>query len=92
MTDVSGTKGAKNEKFLKKEDRKKCWDARDAYWSCLKTNDENQDKCADFRKTYTQLCPPTWVNHFDRKFDYNKFKEEAAKAGYAKLDEEYSKK
>lgn len=92
MTDVSGTKNAKGEKFLNKAERKQCWDARDNYQKCFKENQEDEKKCQDLRKIFTDFCPGTWVTHFDRRFQYEKFKEEASKKGYASLDEEYAKK
>lgn len=65
---------ASGEKFMKKAEREKCWSARDKFWDCLKANNENESKCADLRNGYTDACPPTWVSHFDRKFQYEKFK------------------
>ena len=61
MTDVSGTKGVKGEKFLNKNDRQKCWTARDNYWNCMTKNNEEAEKCQELRNLFTGLCPPTWV-------------------------------
>ena len=61
MTDVSGTKGAKGEKFLNKGDRQKCWNARDDYWACMNKNNEDAEKCQELRNLYTGFCPQTWV-------------------------------
>ena len=89
---MSEAKGAKDEKFLDKAGRQACWKARDDFWACLKKNQDDTTKCQSERSPYEEHCPPTWVIHFDRKYNYNKFKSEAAKAGYQKIDEEYLKK
>ena len=92
MSDVSGTKNATGEKLLNKAERKQCWDARDAFWNCMKSNGEEISKCADLRQGFEEFCPNTWVVHFDRRYDYLKFKENATKHGYKKLDDEFVKK
>jgi len=33
-------------------------------------------KCVELRKGFESSCPPTWVKHFDRKFQYEKFKKQ----------------
>ena len=91
MTDVTGAKKATGEKFMKKAEREACWGARDKYWECLKANNDENSKCLNFRQFYTEACPPTWVTHFVRKYHYERFKENAAKQGYANLDAEFTK-
>lgn len=85
-------KGAKGEAFLKKAEREKCWNARDEYQKCMKNNHEDAAKCGQFRQFFVDFCPPTWVTHFDRKFQYEKFKAEALNKGHEQLDQEYLKK
>ena len=92
MTSASPAKGAQGEKFLKKAERQQCWNARDEFWQCMKSNNEDNSQCTNFRQLFEQHCPPTWVTHFDRKFQYDKFKAEVAKMGYQKLDEDFTKK
>lgn len=67
--------------FPKKEERTRCYAARDEYWKCL---DEHHQKvgetittetCAQFKALFEKQCPPQWVSHFVRKYDYLKFKE-----------------
>lgn len=89
-SEASPPKGAKGEKFLKKAEREQCWKAKDAFWKCMEVNHDNSDLCANNRQMFVQNCPPTWVTHFDRKYQYEKFKAEAAKMGYQKLDEEFA--
>ena len=76
------------EKFLKKAERKVCWDARDALWSCIDKAGGQEEPCEAFRQVFLQKCPPSWVTHFDRKFHYEKFKAHLQKEGYQKIDSE----
>ena len=79
----------KGERFLRKAERQVCWGARDKFWECMTKNNEQVEKCADLRKEFEGSCPPTWVTHFDRKFQFEKFKTTMAKDGYKKTDERY---
>lgn len=55
-----------------REQRQLCWNARDAYFSCLDRNDIVQPAegelgdvkgvCADFRKAYESSCGKSWVS------------------------------
>lgn len=73
--------------FPDKEQRTKCWAARDRYWECLDANRENPKACDEVRKLYEKGCPAQWVKHFDRRRDYLQFKERIEKHGYEPLDE-----
>ncbi|XP_054718610.1 cytochrome c oxidase assembly factor 6 homolog [Uloborus diversus] len=66
--------------FPDKEQRKKCWDSRDSYWECLEQNNEDKTKCQEKREYFVKECPNRWVDHFDRKRDYIKFKEKVQTA------------
>lgn len=89
-TNMSESKG---EKFMKKAERERCWAERDRFWECMKANDEDIDKCQESRKGFVELCPPTWVKHFDRKFEYNKFKAKVySDGGVDKADEKFGQK
>lgn len=48
------------------EERKKCYEARDAYFSCLDANSGRRQRRA-LRKLYEKHCPSSWVKHFDKK-------------------------
>ncbi|KAE8752182.1 hypothetical protein FOCC_FOCC000975 [Frankliniella occidentalis] len=69
-----------------KERRQKCWDARDAYWKCLDDGsgerDQREDACKQLKQLLSDSCPPVWVKHFDRRYDYLKYKEKIEKHGY----------
>ncbi|CAH1285533.1 unnamed protein product [Diabrotica balteata] len=74
--------------FPTREERAKCWGARDQYWDCLDKNSsaakDQKDKnnvCAGFRKVYEESCSAQWVKHFDRKRNYLIFKEKIEKEG-----------
>lgn len=78
--------------FPDREQRKKCWDTRDKYWECLdnlnvKERAEKPKACIEFRKMFESSCPPQWVIHFDRKRDFNIFKEKMQKEGYEPIKE-----
>ena len=87
--DKSGVKG---ERFLRKAEREACWKAKDAFWVCMRRNDEQADRCTETRRGFEQLCPATWVTHFDRKFQYEKFKVKLETQGYQALDEDFEKR
>nr|ACO12800.1 C1orf31 [Lepeophtheirus salmonis] len=78
----------KTEKFLKKAERKACWESRDTHWDCLKSNKEDERLCISTRKAFATLCPDAWVKHFDRKYQVMKFKETLIKEGADKMDAE----
>ncbi|CAI6346071.1 unnamed protein product [Macrosiphum euphorbiae] len=75
------------EEFLSKNERTKCWSSRDHFWECLRSNNDKADKCTDLRLIYESSCPVQWVKHFDRKYNYLKFKEKMEKDGYEPLNE-----
>jgi cytochrome c oxidase assembly factor 6 len=50
-----------------REDRSKCWEARDAYFACLDAAEvvvagTEGSKCAPQRKAYEQNCAKSWVS------------------------------
>ncbi|KZO91100.1 hypothetical protein CALVIDRAFT_489578 [Calocera viscosa TUFC12733] len=57
----------------KRDDRKRCWDSRDAYFLCLdKANllapgSETGSTCAKERKGYEASCAKSWVEYFDKR-------------------------
>ncbi|XP_041981531.1 cytochrome c oxidase assembly factor 6 homolog [Aricia agestis] len=78
--------------FPDKKQRKICWDARDKYWECLdeqniKDSSETPKVCSALRKVFENSCPSKWVTHFDRKRDYNVFKEKMVTEGYEPIKE-----
>lgn len=81
--------------FPDKAQRKLCWDSRDRYWECLDSENIKETKdalarpkaCAELRRMFEKSCPTQWVSHFDRKRDYNVFKEKMQKEGYEPIRE-----
>lgn len=70
--------------FPDKEHRQECWNARDQYWACVdkvaptfsSTSGQPEPKeCLKLRKLFETSCPGQWVKHFDRKRNYEQFKE-----------------
>jgi len=59
----------KDEGAPNREDRKKCWEARDSYFACLdnagviKAGDEGK-ACAKENKEYEKNCAKSWVNRY----------------------------
>ncbi|VDM00167.1 unnamed protein product [Schistocephalus solidus] len=48
-----------------REERQKCWDARDAFWKCIKTElsaTVKTARCLNDRKAYEAVCPESWVS------------------------------
>lgn len=73
-----------------------CWDSRDRYWECLDSENIKDSSvlpkaCTEFRKIFESSCPSQWVTHFDRKRDFNVFKEKMQK-GYDPLKEDSANK
>lgn len=75
--------------FPTKEERSKCWGARDKYWECLDKNGatEKDSVCAEVRKLFESSCSSQWVKHFDRRRNYLIFKDKIEKDGYEPLNE-----
>lgn len=66
--------------FRGKEQRAKCYTARDAYFECFeRTNDKAS--CQELFNKFQDVCGQKWTEHFIRKRDYMKFKERQEKEG-----------
>ncbi|CAG9858065.1 unnamed protein product [Phyllotreta striolata] len=78
--------------FPTKEERTKCWNARDRYWECLDSHSVKSDNlkdvkvCTELRSLYESACTAQWVKHFDRKRNYLVFKERIEKDGFEPLN------
>ncbi|CAG2101028.1 unnamed protein product [Medioppia subpectinata] len=73
--------------YPNKEQRTKCYTARDGLWNCLDTNEDNREKCLQIRKAFEDQCPPQWVTHFDRKREYLKYKDKIENEGFEPIDQ-----
>ncbi|KOB68994.1 putative cell cycle-associated protein [Operophtera brumata] len=79
--------------FPDREQRKVCWDSRDRYWDCLddqniKDSSLKPKACAELRRVFEKSCPTQWVTHFDRKRDFNVFKERMKTEGFDPIKDE----
>ncbi|KAK4686937.1 cytochrome c oxidase assembly factor 6, partial [Tremellales sp. Uapishka_1] len=57
-----------------REERKACWDSRDAYFSCLDRNgvaqagsEEKKGVCGEERKGYEKRCGQSWIDYFNKR-------------------------
>ncbi|KAI0701212.1 cytochrome oxidase c subunit VIb-domain-containing protein [Cytidiella melzeri] len=57
---------------LSRQDRQRCWDSRDAYFTCLdgagvvKAGDEGA-ACAGPKARYEKSCAKSWVEYFNKR-------------------------
>jgi cytochrome c oxidase assembly factor 6 len=61
-----GSSKAEKPNATSREDRSKCWEARDAYFACLDAAEvvvpgSEGSKCASQRNTYERNCAKSWV-------------------------------
>ncbi|KAF9062939.1 cytochrome oxidase c subunit VIb-domain-containing protein [Rhodocollybia butyracea] len=57
-----------------REDRQRCWDARDQYFACLdraavvKPGDEKPSRaCGSEGKSYEESCAKSWIEYFNQR-------------------------
>ena len=50
--------------LLKAAERKICWTARDAYWTCLDKFQDDTTFCWKQNAEYEKVCPKRWIKHF----------------------------
>ncbi|KAH6871467.1 cytochrome oxidase c subunit VIb-domain-containing protein [Coprinopsis sp. MPI-PUGE-AT-0042] len=68
----SSSKPAEEEGTTTRQNRKQCWDARDAYFSCLdrqrivKAGEEGA-ACAAENKAYAENCAHSWIEYFNQR-------------------------
>uniref|UniRef100_A0A0K0FIB7 Cytochrome c oxidase assembly factor 6 homolog n=1 Tax=Strongyloides venezuelensis TaxID=75913 RepID=A0A0K0FIB7_STRVS len=70
-----------------KNSRKKCYTARDLFLECFERNNESVNNCRLEYKNFEQNCPTSWVEHFIRKYKFDKYKEELKGRGIFTEDE-----
>lgn len=71
-----------------KSNRKICYKSRDNYFNCLEINEENKNNCRAEFKIFQRNCPHTWVDHFIRKREVDKYKIELVKKGIMSEDDQ----
>lgn len=55
-----------------RDDRKKCWESRDLYFSCLDAAQvvvpgSEGDRCNAQNKAFQQNCAKSWVDYFNKR-------------------------
>ncbi|KAF8463934.1 cytochrome oxidase c subunit VIb-domain-containing protein [Russula ochroleuca] len=67
-----GRSRAEKPNAASREDRSKCWETRDAYFSCLDAAEvvvpgTEGSKCASQRNAYEQNCAKSWIDYFNQR-------------------------
>ncbi|KAF8340491.1 uncharacterized protein EI90DRAFT_3117026 [Cantharellus anzutake] len=57
-----------------REERQKCWDARDAYFACLDGlgivtpgEEVSRKMCKVEKKAFEKSCAKSWIEHFNKR-------------------------
>ena len=66
--------------FTTSADRSRCWDARDAHFTCLDSsaaaakpaNPPPNDPCAPTRVAYEARCLASWRRHWDERYKHGR--------------------
>ena len=71
-SDASTSSGSENAKIQNREDRARCWEARDAYFGCLDAQGvvkagAEEGKCAPEEKKYGESCAKSWIEYFNQR-------------------------
>ncbi|CAJ0574288.1 unnamed protein product, partial [Mesorhabditis spiculigera] len=71
-----------------KKDRRKCYESRDKFFVCYdiqkeagKSEDQAIRACRNEKKLFDADCPASWVGHFIRKHNFEKYKEQLIAQG-----------
>ena len=81
--------------FPNREEREKCWNARDDYWECLDKHGmdtKSSEVCQELRKTFENSCSHAWVKYFDRRKDYLRHKDALERGVYDGSPESFQNK
>lgn len=70
-----------------RSERQQCWNARDAYFNCLKQNGEDKTKCVEAMTGFEENCPKRWVKYFIGLRAKEKLREKLEKQGAVFADE-----
>ena len=68
----AGSEKPQEESVSTRQDRAKCWETRDAYFSCLdragvvKAGEEGT-ACAAELKSYEKNCAKSWIDYFNQR-------------------------
>lgn len=73
------------------EERRRCHAARDNYFACLSSNNDNESACIKEKELYDSVCPAVWVNYFAKKRVYDEYKRKLNTEGFKPTEEKPSK-
>jgi len=80
---------SESKKNLKSE-RQICYDSRDLYLECFERTNGDKNQCrAEFKK-FNDDCPVSWVQHFIRKHEFEKYKKNYLDENQTKLKDDNS--
>lgn len=70
-----------------KASRYQCYQSRDRYLECCDKYEARSDsKCKKLKEKFEQDCPASWVTHFIRKHNYEKYKQKLVDQGILLTD------
>ncbi|CAG9534125.1 unnamed protein product [Cercopithifilaria johnstoni] len=65
-----------------KASRERCYQSRDEYFKCYEEHKTyNESKCRKLKEKFERDCPASWVPHFIRKHNYEKYKQKLVDEG-----------
>uniref|UniRef100_A0A8R1TRQ0 PRORP domain-containing protein n=1 Tax=Onchocerca volvulus TaxID=6282 RepID=A0A8R1TRQ0_ONCVO len=65
-----------------KASRERCYKSRDEYFKCCEEyKTYSESKCRKLKEKFEKDCPPSWVPHFIRKHNYEKYKQKLVDEG-----------
>ncbi|KAK6112517.1 Cytochrome oxidase c subunit VIb family protein [Brugia pahangi] len=65
-----------------KAGREKCYQSRDEYFKCCEQyKTYSESKCKKLKQKFEKDCPASWVPHFIRKYNYEKYKQKLVDEG-----------
>lgn len=65
-----------------KEERNKCRSSVEQLWSCLDKNENDHSVCNKEKEYFESVCSLSWINYFNRRRDYLKFKDKMENKGF----------
>ena len=52
---------------MNKTQRQLCWEARDLFFHCLDSYQQDISKCQKEHQNFIKTCPEKWIEHFNKK-------------------------
>ncbi|MCP9263003.1 Vacuolar protein sorting-associated protein 45 [Dirofilaria immitis] len=65
-----------------KESRERCYQSRDEYFKCCEEYKAySESKCRKLKEKFEKNCPASWIPHFIRKHNYEKYRQKLVEEG-----------